>query len=451
MILTLLKASGYVVLWFIIAGGLHEVFGSGEEDETGFGIYQWISLAITFLFYLWRIGVIGFSSMGSRRLLSTSRLPAVSSPRSSSSSFVLPPDYIFENDAIPDSQVRRLRYEKRLWKATQKNYAGLLKIAPPKMLSTKPEDFFSRAEILEVLVNFKAKHMEDLHDEVKDGKLNWNNENCEMFFTLMEKKYKITQRDTITALFYLSHEVEYQNYYDAMQIKVPKSSQELIRQTVLYDIYREKSLSPDNVYRYGREVGVSISRWKNLGKAYEEAKESLKVEAFETNLRQDDKRRKESIEEQLRHVTREESFQIANEHNLIIDTEAYHISSQDYSRSSSLDRHYQKHFAFALTQAFGGLCCKCGEGMRQLEFDHFWLPKSEGGNFLMRSKQGYYVNNCIPLCRSCNASKGARSFLKYFAKIEVEKITEKSQSMNAYLNAHMADFEDLDFEDRLEV
>ena len=53
--------------------------------------------------------------------------------------------------------------------------------------------------------------------------------------------------------------------------------------------------------------------------------------------------------------------------------------------------------------------------MGALQFDHFWFPKSAGGNFLMRSLDGIYVNNCIPLCGSCNASKGKRDFRDFFA------------------------------------
>jgi hypothetical protein len=89
--------------------------------------------------------------------------------------------------------------------------------------------------------------------------------------------------------------------------------------------------------------------------------------------------------------------------------------------------------------------------MQQLEFDHFWLPKSQGGNFAMRSTAGYYVNNCIPLCRSCNASKGAKSFLEFFPHEEVEGVIEKSQSMNGYINSHMVEFRDSEFGARADV
>jgi hypothetical protein len=87
--------------------------------------------------------------------------------------------------------------------------------------------------------------------------------------------------------------------------------------------------------------------------------------------------------------------------------------------------------------------------MGQLEYDHFGLPKSRGGNFLMRSKAGLYVNNCIPLCRTCNSSKGNRDFRAFFTVEEIEEILKRSLSINKYVNQYMVDFYDPDFPNRL--
>lgn len=63
----------------------------------------------------------------------------------------------------------------------------------------------------------------------------------------------------------------------------------------------------------------------------------------------------------------------------------------------------------------------------------------------MRSKNGVYVNNCIPLCRSCNASKSNKDFREFFTESEISRIIEISQSINAYINEEMIDFSDPEF------
>jgi hypothetical protein len=123
----------------------------------------------------------------------------------------------------------------------------------------------------------------------------------------------------------------------------------------------------------------------------------------------------------------------------------YIIVGPDYSRDSRLDNQYKARFSYALSKAFNGHCCRCGEGMGQLEFDHCWWPKSKGGNFVMRHRSGVYVNNCIPLCRSCNSSKSNKDFREFFSEEEISRIMEISQSLNAYINEQMADYNDTEF------
>ena len=66
----------------------------------------------------------------------------------------------------------------------------------------------------------------------------------------------------------------------------------------------------------------------------------------------------------------------------------------------------------------------------------------------MRSHTGIYVNNCIPLCRSCNSSKGKRDYRDFFDEEELIEVIKRSQSLNHYLNENMLDFNDPDFPSR---
>ncbi len=123
-----------------------------------------------------------------------------------------------------------------------------------------------------------------------------------------------------------------------------------------------------------------------------------------------------------------------------LNSEAYDLKNEDWSRDSRIEDFYKKHFWYDLAKAFGGHCCRCSEGMCELEFDHFWLPKAEGGNFAMRHQEGYYVNNCIPLCRSCKASKGSNSYVDFFNAKEIEYMVTINHSLTASLNSKMEGF-----------
>lgn len=116
------------------------------------------------------------------------------------------------------------------------------------------------------------------------------------------------------------------------------------------------------------------------------------------------------------------------------DITNYFIVGSDYSRESRIDRFYKQHIRYTLSKAFNGHCCKCNEGMGQLEFDHFWLPKSQGGNFAMRHKNGLYINNCIPLCKSCNLSKSAKNYLDFFSQDEVVRLLSINKQVESKLN-----------------
>ena len=60
----------------------------------------------------------------------------------------------------------------------------------------------------------------------------------------------------------------------------------------------------------------------------------------------------------------------------------------------------------------------------------------------MRSQEGVWVNNCIPLCRSCNASKGSQIYMDYFGPDAALRVIERSQSLNGELNSAFVAFVD---------
>jgi hypothetical protein len=84
------------------------------------------------------------------------------------------------------------------------------------------------------------------------------------------------------------------------------------------------------------------------------------------------------------------------------------IKEEDFVRENKIDRAFRKKLLLTLLSHFGCRCVLCGDNKNGLDLDHAILPKSRGGNFVLRLITGQIVLNAIPLCQSCNRSKGAK-------------------------------------------
>jgi 5-methylcytosine-specific restriction endonuclease McrA len=112
----------------------------------------------------------------------------------------------------------------------------------------------------------------------------------------------------------------------------------------------------------------------------------------------------------------------------------YIISGNDYKRGNKKESFYRKALQLKLLSVFSNSCAKCGSHDNGIELDHFIFSKNEGGCFIMIHKENYYVNNAIPLCLSCNRSKGDRHFRKYFSDSETANILAKNIQITRYIN-----------------
>jgi hypothetical protein len=355
---------------------------------------------------------------------------------------VVAPAHLFMNQEVKEEDQRQIAFSRTRWRSLTRHYRDLLRLAPTSFLSKSPKAVFEDQGAMESLFQFSAKHKEGLYDEVVNARLdesnNGSSKEAALFLKLMQQKHRVDKRTTLGALAYLGEEVEFIQYRNAMIASGPSTLDELLEGTVLYDLRRSR-VSRARIMRYAAERGIRATRSTRKIKTLYEAKlDELRLRTFEKNLASDEERRSESIDEQMRLASLEEFFAYTSEHDLSINPSDYKVRPSDYSRSSSVDDLYKREMESELTTVFGGVCCMCGAGMGQIEFDHFWIPKSAGGNFAMQSKQGHFVNNCIPLCRTCNASKGARSFLDFFPRQKIEGIIAKSQSLNAVLNSRMS-------------
>lgn len=112
----------------------------------------------------------------------------------------------------------------------------------------------------------------------------------------------------------------------------------------------------------------------------------------------------------------------------------YVISNEDYKRGNKRESEYRKKYLLSLLNLYDTKCVRCGRMDNGLDLDHFFLSKNSGGNFSLLHRDGYLVNNAIPLCQSCNRSKGDRPYDHFFDKDQILFLFTKNREMNFLLN-----------------
>ena len=116
------------------------------------------------------------------------------------------------------------------------------------------------------------------------------------------------------------------------------------------------------------------------------------------------------------------------------DRADYVIENDDYRRGLPKEHAYRRAMQLTLLATFDNRCAKCGARDDGVDLDHFFLPKNEGGCFIMRHKHGHLVNNAVPLCVGCNRSKSDRSYVKFFSRDQLAIVLEKNAVMTKQLN-----------------
>lgn len=116
------------------------------------------------------------------------------------------------------------------------------------------------------------------------------------------------------------------------------------------------------------------------------------------------------------------------------DRTNYLIENDDYRRGNPKEGFYRKTFSLHLLETFDNTCAKCGDKENGVDIDHFIFSKNEGGCFIMKHKDGYLVNNAIPLCRTCNRSKSDSHYKSFFTDEELLSIFQRSLLMTKRLN-----------------
>ncbi len=79
-------------------------------------------------------------------------------------------------------------------------------------------------------------------------------------------------------------------------------------------------------------------------------------------------------------------------------------------------------------------CATCGADDNGLDLDHFFIPKSKGGNFVLKRKDGVLINNAVPMCETCNRTKGNKDWRSITEENTLIQILERNSAANLLVN-----------------
>jgi 5-methylcytosine-specific restriction endonuclease McrA len=113
--------------------------------------------------------------------------------------------------------------------------------------------------------------------------------------------------------------------------------------------------------------------------------------------------------------------------------EDYVIQPENFKRNNPADARYRKLNLLNLLKLFDNKCANCGNTDNGIDLDHFFISKTHGGNFKLQHKTGKWINNAIPLCKSCNREKSSKG-LKFFTQTKMLEILAKNATMTSKLN-----------------
>jgi len=113
--------------------------------------------------------------------------------------------------------------------------------------------------------------------------------------------------------------------------------------------------------------------------------------------------------------------------------EDYLIRPQDFERNNDIDQYFNQKYKFKLLKIFENKCLISGS-IERIELDHAIIPKSKGGNFILKHKNGYFLLNALPLTKSVNLEKSDTYGKEFFSKEEINYIFNKLKEINILIN-----------------
>lgn len=152
------------------------------------------------------------------------------------------------------------------------------------------------------------------------------------------------------------------------------------------------------------------------------------IEKLVTNLKSS-----EELDELIEDIKNYKLDKIRDFNYLNSNLNDYIISEEDYLRVSPKDRLFIKKYKMEIYEIFNNSCVKT-RLREDIEIDHFFIPKSKGGSFLMKRKDGLWVVNAIILNKKNNIIKGNKKIEDFFSIEELEKINYKLKNLSIKVN-----------------
>ena len=147
---------------------------------------------------------------------------------------------------------RRSKYSrtnKRLKKSSNKSKT-IIDEAERLINKKKIQKLFDNESIYDDFVKFTSNYYEDVIDEIRDGKLDWNNENCRMFFLHMKNKYKLNNKVILALIFKVKDHLEYKNYINSIGLFEPRTFDQILKETIMFEILNNKTHNIDHTIKY---------------------------------------------------------------------------------------------------------------------------------------------------------------------------------------------------------
>ncbi|MEE3443331.1 MAG: HNH endonuclease signature motif containing protein [Methanobrevibacter sp.] len=116
------------------------------------------------------------------------------------------------------------------------------------------------------------------------------------------------------------------------------------------------------------------------------------------------------------------------------DPKHYLINKDSFVRDNAQDAIYKLRWRKILYYLYDYKCPFCQKPCTDI--DHFFIPKSLGGNFKLKTKNGYVVNNAVPLCNKCNIKKSNKHFSSFVSYEQFVYIEQRNMIMSKLLRVY---------------
>lgn len=239
-----------------------------------------------------------------------------------------------------------------------------------------------------------------------------NPERCQHYCELLIEKHKIIKSKKADKFFLLYLKtLYYGKKYDQYKIALKNLSQK-------QRMYKHLNFLKNTITVF-LELGFFLEAQKLILIGKENFPEEDKIEELDKTLHD--------------RQTKRLNFKIPIMNIHSIERADYIISSEDYKRGLKKERDYKGTYSMFILNTFNNACAKC-LSKESIEMDHFFVPKNEGGCFLMLHRSGQKINNMIPLCKTCNVKKQDKKAHKFFNTKQLAYIFEKQSIINEKIN-----------------